>query len=171
MAFSIKKPETYDVQFVDGIVYLLWDQVSVIDDGVYSLPKALADDKGIAAGTTICLTDELDSNGQGILNENSKIRNVLSIVNTDSTDPQRVMLFTEASSVDDVYKQLDVYLKQSVDPENIARSINIQKLEQDLKTSEGTMRRHSCPVPPRHLPSPQKTMISFPLPPMPWFPD
>lgn len=140
MAFSIKKPETYDVQFKDGIVYLLWSQVNVIDSGVYSLPKVLADDKGIAAGTTICLTDELDSNGQGILNENSKIRNVLSIVNTDSTDPQRVMLFTEASSVDDVYKQLDVYLKQSVDPENIASSINIQKLEQDLKTSEGTMR-------------------------------
>ena len=140
MAFSIKKPETYDVQFKDGIVYLLWSQVNVIDSGVYSLPKVLADDKGIAVGTTICLTDELDSNGQGILNENSKIRNVLSIANTDSTDPQRVMLFTEASSVDDVYKQLDVYLKQSVDPENIASSIDLKKLEQDLKTSEGTMK-------------------------------
>lgn len=140
MAFSIKKPETYDVEFKDGIVYLLWNQVNVIDSGVYSLPKALADDKGIAAGTTICLTDELDSNGQGILNENSKIRNVLSIVNTDSTDPQRVMLFTEASSVEDVYDQLDVYLKQSVDPENLANSINLEKLEQELKTSEGTMR-------------------------------
>jgi uncharacterized repeat protein (TIGR02543 family) len=140
MAFSIKKPETYDVQFVDGIVYLLWDQVNVIDDGVYSLPKALADDKGIAAGTTICLTDELDSNGQGILNENSKIRNVLSIVNTDSTDPQRVMLFTEASSVEDIYKQLDVYLQQSVDPENIASSIDLKKLERDVKNSEGTLR-------------------------------
>ncbi len=140
IAFCIKKPETYDVQFKDGIVYLLWSQVNAIDDGVYSLPKALADDKGIAVGTTICLTDELDANGQGILNENSKIRNVLSIVNTDSTNPQRVMLFTEAGSVDDVYKQLDVYLQQSVDPENIASSINIQKLEQDLKTSEGTLR-------------------------------
>ncbi len=140
IAFSIKKPETYDVQFKDGIVYLLWSQVNVIDSGVYSLPKVLADDKGITVGTTICLTDKLDSNGRGILDVNSKIRNVLSIVNTDSASPQRVMLFTKAGSVDDVYKQLDVYLKQSVDPENIAKSINLRKLEEDIKTSEGTMR-------------------------------
>ncbi|WP_054696777.1 InlB B-repeat-containing protein [Syntrophomonas palmitatica] len=140
IAFSIKKPETYDVKFKDGIVYLLWSQVNVIGSGVYSLPKALADDKGIAVGTTICLTDELDANGQGVLNENSKIRNILSIVNTDSTDPQRVMLFTEASSVEDVYKQLDVYVQQSVDPEKIARSIDLKKLERDVKNSEGTMK-------------------------------
>jgi hypothetical protein len=140
MAFNIIKSETYNIQFVDSIVYLLWSQVNIIDDGVYSLTKALADEKGIAIDTTICLTDEIDSNGQGILNENSKIRNVLSIINTDATDPQRVMLFTEASSVDDVYQQLDVYFRQIIDPENIASSIDAQKLEEDLKNSEGTLK-------------------------------
>jgi hypothetical protein len=139
LAFGIKKPETYDVQFKDGIVYLLWDQVNVIDDGVYSLPKALADSKGIAAGATICLTDELDSNGQGILNEGSKIRNVLSIIDTDSASPPRVMLFTEDVSADDVYKQLDVYVQQSVDPDKLVNSFDLESLEQELKTSEGTM--------------------------------
>ncbi|MDD4494484.1 MAG: S-layer homology domain-containing protein, partial [Eubacteriales bacterium] len=140
MAFSIKKAQTYDVQFKDGIKYLLWNQVNVIDSGVYSLPKALADDKKIAVGTTICLTDELNSNGQGILNENSKIRNVLSIIDTDSTNPQRVMLFTEAGSVDNVYDQLDIYLTQSADPDNLVNSIDVKKLEEDLKTGEGSLR-------------------------------
>ena len=94
---SIKKSETYDVQFEDGVLYLLWSQVNLIDTGVYSMPKSLAQEKGITVGTTICLTDEIDSSGQGILNENSKIRNVLSIVDTDSTIPPRVMIFTAVS--------------------------------------------------------------------------
>ncbi|HOV65409.1 MAG TPA: S-layer homology domain-containing protein [Bacillota bacterium] len=139
IAFGIKKSETYDVQFEDGVLYLLWSQVNLIDTGVYSMPKSLAQEKGITVGTTICLTDEIDSSGQGILNENSKIRNVLSIVDTDSTIPPRVMIFTEPSDVEDVYEQLDVYLKQAVNPDKLAGSIDVAKIVEDLESSEGTM--------------------------------
>lgn len=140
MAFSIAKPETYIVELEDGIIYLLWEQVNVLDDGVYTLTKELADEKGIKVGSVICLTDEQDSNGKGILNENTKIRNVLAIVDTDSQDPLRVMLFTEGSSPEDVYKQLDLHWNQSIDPEILTSSIDVKKLEQDIKNSEGAKR-------------------------------
>jgi len=139
IAFGIKKSETYDVQFQYGVSYLLWSQVNLIDTGVYSMPKSLAQEKGITVGTTICLTDEIDSSGQGILNENSKIRNVLSIVDTDSTIPPRVMIFTEPSAIEDIYDQLDVYLKQTVNPDNLASSLDVAKIVEDLQSSEGTV--------------------------------
>lgn len=138
IAFSIFKPETFIVEFRDGIVYLLWSQVNVIGDGVYTLTKALADEKGITAGTTICLTDELDSNGQGILTENSRIRKVLNVVNTDSADPPRVMLFTEAASVDDVYENIDIHWNGSADMDTVMASIDTEKIEQAVLASEGT---------------------------------
>lgn len=89
IAFGIKKSETYDVQFQYGVSlpFVLPGEFDSIQRIQYA--QSLAQEKGSLLELTICLTDEIDSSGQGILNENSKIRNVLSIVDTDSTIPPR----------------------------------------------------------------------------------
>jgi hypothetical protein len=50
------------------------------------------------------------------------------------------MLFTQAAEVKDVYDRLDVYVTQSVDPESVADSINVEKLAQQAKASEGALK-------------------------------
>lgn len=140
IAFSIVKEETFDVEIKDNIKYILWSEVRTLDDGVYSVSADTADALNITSGATICMTDEIDGEGKGVINENSVIRKVTAVIDMAGTDPARVILFTESATLQDVYESLDIYLKQTIDPNYLAQNFDTEKLARNVKNSEGARR-------------------------------
>ncbi len=130
LVIRIHKDEVRIVELQDGIICVLWQDVTILGEGAYSVPSALYT---IATGDKICLWD-------GAVNDLTKYCNVLLATQVPGENPgeEVTVLYTEESSLSDILQQVNVYFKQNVPASEYIGDMDTAKIAQQVKNSEGT---------------------------------
>jgi len=130
LVIRIHKDEVRIVELKDSIIYVLWQDVTTLGEGAYSVPSALYT---IVAGDKICLWD-------GAINDLTQFCNVLLATQTPGENPgeEVTVFYTQESSVSDILEQVNVYFKQNVPASEYINDMDTAKIARQVKNSEGT---------------------------------
>ena len=129
-AFRIYKEKAETVKLNDNIKYVLWDDVTTLSDGVYSVRSS---DYKIETGDVVCFWN-------GTYDNDMQMSNVLlaTRVTGDATTPDATVIYTEDSDIDDVFEDVNVYIEQDVPMSAYLPDVDTDKIAAEAKASEGT---------------------------------
>jgi uncharacterized repeat protein (TIGR02543 family) len=130
LSFRIQKDETEIIELKENLIHVLWDDVTDLGEGAYTLP---ANKYIIEVDDTICLWN-------GVYDDSILFRNVVlkSLIAGESDNDDILLLNTQASNPEDVFNKLDIYVEQGIPIEDYLDQIDTNKIVQDVKYSEGT---------------------------------
>lgn len=130
LVIRIHKDEVRTVELQDGIICVLWQDVSTLGEGAYSVPSALYT---IATGDKVCFWD-------GTINDSTLYCNILlaTQVAGEGSGEAVTVLYTEDSALQDILKEVNVYFKQDVPASEYIHDVDTAKIAQKVKNSKGT---------------------------------
>lgn len=131
LVIRIHKDEVRVVELKDGIVYVLWQDVTKLGDGAYSVPSSLYT---VGTGDKVCFWD-------GTINDSTLYCNILlaSPIAGEGTGDGITVLYTENSGLEDILKEVNVYFKQDVPVSEYINGTDTAKIAQKVKNSKGTL--------------------------------
>ncbi len=129
-SFRIHKDEVRTVELQDGIIYVLWSDVTTLGEGAYSVSSALYT---VVTGDTVCFWD-------GAMNESTQFCEIVLATQLagDGVNGAITVLYTQESAVEDVFDDVDISFKESVPFSEYIDSVDTNKIAEDVKNSEGT---------------------------------
>jgi|GEM_PF-671972 len=129
-AFRIYKEKAETVKLNDNIKYVLWDDVTTLSEGVYSVRSS---DYKIETGDVVCFWN-------GTYDNDMQMSNVLlaTSVTGNATTPGTTVIYMEDSDIDDVFEDINVFTEQDIPMSAYLPNVDTDKIAAEAKASKGT---------------------------------
>ena len=130
ITFRIHKDEVGEVEYKDGMIDILWENVTTIAENTYLVDAEI--DKP-EAGTIIRLWD-------GVESDNMVFRKILAATEIEDEEEGKTYLLLETDTClpGEIVEDLDVYFEELMPLWGLMRSLDTEQIAQDASSSAGT---------------------------------